>query len=160
MKRLRKKLPEKEYEKPEGAMRALRKTDSEPGYGERELLRRLFRHSPVLKTAYELREELTYISDRGISEDKALREIGIRCRVARLHGMKLSENFLSASEKHTEEITDYFTGRLTGGSAEGSDNKIRVIRHRCYGISDITHLFRRIFTDTEGYSLFGYRGNI
>jgi transposase len=160
MKRLKKKLPEKEYKKLKGAMWALRKTDSELRYDERELLRRLFRYSPVLKTAYELREELTYIFNRRISKDKALKEIGIWCGVVRLHGMKLFENFLSTLEKHMEEITDYFTGRLTSGFAEGLNNKIKVIKRRCYGIFNITHLFQRIFIDTEGYSLFGYRGNI
>jgi len=58
--------------------------------------------------------------------------------------MNLSESFLSTSEKHTEEITDYFSGRLTGGFAEGLNNKIMVIRRRCYGIFDVRHLFQRI----------------
>jgi len=50
-----------------------------------------------------------------------------------------------------EEITDYFTGRQTGGFAEGLNNKIRVIKRRCYGIFNIKHLFQRIFTDTDIY---------
>jgi len=160
MKRLKKKLPGKEYEKLKGAMRALRKNESEPGSDESEVLRKLFRHSPLLKTAYELCGELTYIFNRRISEDKAEREIGIWSEVVRLFGMNLSESFLSASEKYMEEITDYFSGRLTGGFAEGLNSKIRVIKRRCYGIFNVRHLFQRIFIDTEGYSLFGCRGKI
>lgn len=158
MKRLKKKLPEKEYEKLKGAMRALRKNSSEPRRDEREVLISLFRQSPLLKTAYELREELTYIFNRKISEDKARKELGIRSGVVRLFGKNFSENFLPTSEKHTEEITDYFTERFTGGFAEGLNNRIRVIRRRCYGIFNTTHLFQRIFIDTEGYFLFGCRG--
>jgi transposase len=141
-------------------MRALRKNESEPGSDESEVLRKLFRHSPLLKTAYELCGELTYIFNRRISEDKAEREIGIWSEVVRLFGMNLSESFLSASEKYMEEITDYFSGRLTGGFAEGLNSKIRVIKRRCYGIFNVRHLFQRIFIDTEGYSLFGCRGKI
>ncbi|HAO19487.1 MAG TPA: hypothetical protein DCQ37_02690 [Desulfobacteraceae bacterium] len=38
------------------------------------------------------------------------------------------------------------------------NNKIRVIKRRCYGIFNVRHLFQRIFIDMEGYSLFGCRG--
>lgn len=155
MKRLKKKLPEKEYKKPEGAMRALRKKNPEPGSDERDVLRKLSIHSPLPKTAYELCEELTYIFNRMISKQKAKKELGIWAGVVRLSGLNTSENFLRTSEKHMEEITDYFTERLTSGFAEGLNNKIRVIRRRCYGVFNMNHLFQRIFTDPEGYSLFG-----
>lgn len=160
LKRLKKKLPEKEYKKLKGAMWALRKNESELRSDEREVLIRLFRQSPVLKTAYELREELTYIFNRMISKDKAKKEIGIWAGVVRLFGMNLFESFLSTLEKHTEEITNYFTGRLTSGFAEGLNNKIKVIKRRCYGIFNVNHLFQRIFIDMEGYSLFGCRAEI
>jgi transposase len=160
MKRLKKKLPDKEYKKLKGAMWALRKNESELRSYESEVLRRLFRHSPLLKTAYELCGELTYIFNRRISEDKAEREIGIWSEVVRLFGINLSESFLSTSEKHIEEISDYFSGRLTSGFAEGLNNKIRVIKRRCYGIFNVRHLFQRIFIDMEGYSLFGCRRTI
>jgi transposase len=160
MRRLKKKLPEKEYEKLKGAMWALRKKDSEPRSDEREVLRRLFGHSPLLKTAYELCEEPTYIFDRGISKNKAEKEMGIWADVVRLFGMKCSESFLPTSEKRMEEITNYFTERQTSGFAEGLNNRIKVIKRRCYGIFDVRHLFQRIFIDPEGYSLFGCRGKI
>ena len=64
-------MPEKEYKKLKGAMWALRKKNSELRSDEREVLRRLFIYSPMLKTAYELCEELTYIFNRMISKDKA-----------------------------------------------------------------------------------------
>ncbi len=67
-----------------------------------EVLRRLFRQSTVLKTAYGLREELTYIFNRMISKDKAEKEIGIWSGVVRFFGMNLFENFLSMLEKHIE----------------------------------------------------------
>jgi transposase len=160
MKRLKKKLPDKEYKKLKGAMWALRKNESELRSDESEVLRRLFRHSPLLKTAYELCGELTYIFNRRISKDKAKREIGIWSEVVRLFGINLFESFLSTLEKHMEEITNYFSERLTSGFVEGLNNKIKVIKRRCYGIFNVRHLFQRIFIDMEGYSLFGCRGKI
>lgn len=160
MKRLKKKLPEKEYKKLKGAMWALRKNDSELRSDEREVLRRLFRYSPLLKTAYELCGDLTYIFNRRISKDKAKKEIGIWAEVVRLFGMNFFESFLSTLEKHMEEITNYFTERQTSGFVEGLNNKIKVIKRRCYGIFNVNHLFQRIFIDMEGYSLFGCRGKI
>ena len=160
MKRLKKKLPDKEYKKLKGAMWALRKNESELRSDESEVLRRLFRHSPLLKTAYELCGELTYIFNRRISKDKAKKEIGIWAELVRLFGMNLFESFISTLEKHMEEITNYFSERLTGGFVEGLNNKIKVIKRRCYGIFNVRHLFQRIFIDMEGYSLFGCRGKI
>jgi transposase len=61
-----------------------------------------------------------------ISKDKAEKESGIRAKVVRVSGINLFGTFLSASEKHVEEIPDYFNGRLMGGFAEGLNNRIRV----------------------------------
>jgi transposase len=160
MKRLKKELPEKEYGKLKGAMWALRKKDSELRPDGREVLRKVFRHSPLLKTAYELCEELTYIFNRLISKKKARKEIGIWAELVRLNGLNCFRNFLATLEKRMEEITNYFIGRQTGGFAEGLNNKIKVIKRRCYGIFNVKHLFQRIFIDIEGYSLFGGRAEI
>lgn len=160
MKRLKKKLPEKEYKKLKGAMRALRKKDSELRSDETEVLRRLFIHSPLLKTAHELCGELTYIFNRRISKDKAKKEIGIWSGVVRLFGMDCFETFLLTLEKRIEEISNYFTERQTSGFVEGLNNKIRVIKRRCYGIFNVNHLFQRILIDMEGYFLFGCSGKI
>jgi transposase len=160
MKRLKKKLPEKEYKKLKGAMWALRKKDSELRSDEREVLRRVFRYSPLLKTAHELCGELTYIFNRLISKDKAKKEIGIWSELVRLFGMDCFETFLLTLERRIEEISNYFIERQTGGFVEGLNNKIKVIKRRCYGIFNVKHLFQRIFIDIEGYSLFGFRAEI
>jgi hypothetical protein len=33
-------------------------------------------------------------------------------------------------------------------------NKIKVLKRRCCGLSNIAHLFQRLFLDLEGYRLF------
>ena len=50
------------------------------------------------------------------------------------------------------EITNYFIGRDSSGFVEGLNNKIKVIKRRCYGVTNITHLFQRIYLDLVGYS--------
>ncbi len=160
MKRLKKELSEKEYGKLKGAMWALRKKDADLRSDEREVLRRVFRHSPLLKTAHELCGELTYIFNRLISKDKAEKEIGIWSEPVRLFGTDCSETFLLTLERRIEEISNYFIERQTSGFVEGLNNRIRVIKRRCYGIFNVKHLFQRIFIDIEGYSLFGCHGEI
>ncbi len=52
--------------------------------------------------------------------------------------------------------TNYFLRRETSGFVEGLNNKIKVIKRRCYGIYDICRLFQHIWLDAEGRRLFGY----
>ncbi|RKZ89531.1 MAG: hypothetical protein DRR19_11450 [Candidatus Parabeggiatoa sp. nov. 1] len=45
-----------------------------------------------------------------------------------------------------------FDDRHTVKFVEGLNNKIKVIKRRCYGILNIDHWFQRIYLDLEGYS--------
>ena len=154
MKRLKQDLPDEDYKKLKGAMWALRKDESELMQEDREVLRSIFRYSPALKAAYGHCAELTYIFNRNIPKSKAKREIGIRAEMVWLLGLECFEDFLSTLKLRIDEITNYFTDRKTSGFVEGMNNKIKVIKRRCYGIFNIRHLFQRIFIDIEGYSLF------
>jgi len=51
-----------------------------------------------------------------------------------------------------DEITNYFTSRQTGGFVE--DNKVKVIRRRCYENTSLTRLFQRPFLDLGCYRVF------
>jgi transposase len=53
-----------------------------------------------------------------------------------------------------EEITNYFIDQNNSGFVEGLNNKIKVIKRRCYGLTNIKRLFQRLWLDLEGYSLF------
>ncbi|MDM8526026.1 transposase, partial [Desulfococcaceae bacterium HSG8] len=65
----------------------------------------------------------------------------------RSSGLKCFDSFLKTLEKNFGEITNYFISRQTSGFVEGLNNKIKVIKRRCYGITNISNLFRRIFLD-------------
>jgi transposase len=37
---------------------------------------------------------------------------------------------------------------------EGFNNKVKILKRRCYGIFNLNHLFQRIYLDLNGYQLF------
>ena len=53
-----------------------------------------------------------------------------------------------------DHILNYFFARETSGFVEGFNNKIKVLKRRSYGITNVAHLFQRIYLDIEGYRLF------
>jgi len=154
MKRLKKKLTEKEHGKLKGALWALRKSGTDLTHEEREVLRVLFGHSRILRIAYELCNGLTGIFNENITKEDAQSKIGVWMEVVGLFGSDCLVRFILTLNKRPDEITNYFVNRQTGGSVEGLNNKIRVIKRRCYGIFNIRHLFQRIFPDFEGYAIF------
>src|SRR5438034_526573 len=62
--------------------------------------------------------------------------------------------FLKTLPRHWEAITNYFVDLKTSGFVEGFNNKLKVLKRRCYGITNLDHLFQRIFLDLEGYRRF------
>ena len=118
------------------------------------MLENLFEHAPALKTAYELREELTGIFDTAKGKATGSAAIERWQQKVRRSGLKCFDAFLTTLSNWKAEITNYFLDRQTSGFVEGLNNKIKVIKRRCYGIFDVSNLFRRIFLDLRGYALF------
>ena len=152
MKRLKKELPKEEYKKLKGAMWILR-MDIEKLTGEDlEVLKWLFRYSPILELAYKLCNELTAVFDGDYS--KRERKINRWKKRVIKSGLTCFNRFLVTLDKWMDGIINYFISRQTSGFVEGFNNKIKVIKRRCYGILNVKHLFQRIHLDLVGYSLF------
>ena len=64
------------------------------------------------------------------------------------------QNLFDSNFSGAAEIANYFIDRQTSGFVEGLNNKIKVIKRRCYGILNVKHLFQRIHLDLSGYALF------
>jgi transposase len=154
MKRLKKGLSEDEYKKLNGVMWILRKNINELTEEEFKVLRLLFKYSPILKIAHKFCNELTNIFEDDISKSEAKRRINEWKNQVIKSGLTCFNKFISTLDEWMEEITNYFINRQTSGFVEGFNNKIKVIKRRCYGIFNITHLFQRIHLDLVGYSLF------
>jgi transposase len=154
LKRLKQELPPEVYESLKGSLWAFRKNPQDLQREERQVLKRLFRHAPGLKQAYDLREQLTAIFEQNISKAEAQRKIRAWIRRVKKSGLVCFDEFLKTLEHWWEEITHYFVDRASSGFVEGFNNKIKVLKRRCYGIYNLKHLFQRLYLDLEGYRLF------
>jgi transposase len=152
--RLKKELSKEEYQKLNGSMRAFRKNAKDLNREERKTLQSFFEYSPTAKQAYDFREQLTAIFDSTISKEQA--QTKIRCWMQRVRksGLHCFAPFLKLLDTWWEEITNYFIQRENSGFVEGFNNKVKVLKRRCYGIFNLKHLFQRIFLDLHGYRLF------
>jgi transposase len=154
IKRLRKELSRQEYEEIKGAMWPLRKRPEDLKEQEAQVLKRLFERSESLCQAYNLREELTEIFEQELTKAEAREKINQWQEQVRQSGLSCFNPFLTMLDNWMDEITNYFVKRETSGFVEGINNKIKVLKRRCYGIFNLGHLFQRLFLDLEGYRLY------
>jgi transposase len=154
LKRLKTKLTEEEYRSLQGNMWAFRKKRDDLTRKERRVLRKLFRYSPDLKQAYEFREQLSAIFELDISKTDAKQKLRTWIECVEASDITCFNRFIKTLERWFDEITNFFMHRETSGFVEGFNNKIKVLKRRCYGIFNIQHLYQRIFLDLEGYRLF------
>lgn len=156
MRRLKQEVPKEDYAKLKGAMWPFRKKATELEPEEQDVLTRLFTYSPALQQAYAYREELTGIFDTPLSKEAALQQLTDWQLRVRASGLSCYDSFLHTLEKWKEEIANYFLARHNSGFVEGLNNKIKVLKRRCYGIFNLSHLFQRLFLDLEGYQRFAH----
>ena len=154
IRRLKKELSKEEYDEIKGVMWACRKNNLNLNAKERQKLRRLFDYAPKLKLAYSFREELTAIFQMPLTRKQALVRLQKWQNKVQASGLKCFQKFLTTLNNWREEIANYFVKRLSSGFVEGLNNKIKTIKRRCYGLSNVAHLFQRIYLDLEGYRLF------
>ena len=154
LKRLKQELPKAEYQQLKGSLGAFRKNQADLSPEEQERLARLFAYSPELQAAYILREELTTIFNQAQSLPEAQEQIRAWQECVRHSGLSCFDDFLNTLDRWWKEITNYFVHRDSSGFVEGLNNKIKVLKRRCYGLFNLGHLFQRIFLDLEGYRLF------
>ena len=154
LKRLKSELSVQEYELLKGSMWALRKEKQDLTPEEHKTLGRLFRLSPDLKKTYDLQNRLTDIFEERISVKVAKTKIKKWINGVAKSGLHCFDTFINTLGHWWNEILNYFVARETSGFVEGFNNKIKVLKRRCYGITNVVHLFQRIYLDLEGYRLF------
>jgi transposase len=148
MKRLKNSLSEEEYGKLNGVIWALRK--SELSDNEKALLKRVFKHSPKLKEAYQLSNELTKIFNTNTTRNGGIRRLTNWISKVNDSGITAFKTFVGTLSKWMKEIANYFVLGENSGFVEGFNNRIKVLKRRCYGIIDRLHLFQRISLDIGG----------
>ena len=154
LKRLKRELSAPEYKTLKGSMWALRKNPEDLTAEEKRTLKQLFSYSPKLKQAYDLQRRLTAIFNQQISKKVAKNKIRVWIRRVAESGLRCFDNFINTLARWWEEIINYFIDRDSSGFIEGFNNKLKVLKRRCYGLFNQKHLFQRIYLDLEGYRLF------
>jgi transposase len=152
--RLKRALPKEAYQTLNGSFHAFRKNAKDLNKEERKILRRFFEHSASAQQAYVLREQLTAIFEMNLSKKQAQAKIRHWIQRVQKSGLACFDDFLKLLSAWWEEITNYFIQRQNSGFVEGFNNRIKVLKRRCYGIFNLQHLFQRIYLDLHGYRLF------
>ena len=154
LKRLKEELPEETYLELKGSLWACRKKYEDLRPEERKVRKLLFEHAPNLKLAYSLQDQLSAIFDQSISKKVAKTRIQTWKKRVQASELKCFDRFIKTLERWWEGILNFFVARRNSGFVEGFNNKLKVLKRRCYGIYNLKHLFQRIFIDLEGYRLF------
>jgi transposase len=152
---LKAQLTKDEYQFLKGTMWPFRRAAKDLTAEEKARLALLLELAPDLRQAYELREKLTAIFARPHSKDSGTAALKRWMKQVRASGLTCFDGFLKTLETWLDEITNYFVARLTSGFVEGFNNKVKVLKRRCYGITNLKHLFQRLYLDLEGYRLYG-----
>lgn len=156
LRRLKRELPKEDYAALKGAMWALRKSPEDLSPQDRQVLKRLFGYSSDLKRAHDFQQQLTAIFDRPLTQTSAKASLRAWIKRVRQSGLVCFDAFLGTLETWWEDITAFFVARANSGFVEGLNNKLKVLKRRCYGLVNRQHWFQRIFLDLEGYRWLGF----
>lgn len=154
MRRLKKELPAGEYREVQGLLWLFRRRGETLSDEEWARLDRLLVYSPKLERAYRFREELTEILDTAHTKQSGKAALASWAKRVKKSGLQEFESFVGTLERWEEEISNYFVSRQTSGFVEGMNNRIKVLKRRCYGIFNVGRLFQRLSLDLHGYARF------
>ena len=154
VRRLRTTLPKEEQSVLDKTLWPLRKAAADLTDDEQSRLDGLLALSVPLAHAYRLREELTTIFATADSKADALQRIEQWREQVNDSGVTCFASFLKLLDSWQDRITNYFHSRQTSGFVEGFNNKLKVLKRRCYGMTNTTRLFQRLTLDMEGYRRF------
>jgi transposase len=154
VRRLKQELPKEQHADLKQTLWPFRKRAADLEPSERERLDRLLASSPALAQAYTLREQLTSIFDTARSKADGMRRIGLWRRRVEKSGLTCFDGFLKLLDSWLDLIANYFIAHQTSAFVEGLNNKLKVLKRRCYGLQNVVRLFQRLTLDLEGYRRF------
>ena len=155
--RLRKTWSKEQYKELEGVLWLLRKRPDDLTEKDQETLDQLFQYSPLLQRADQLKNELTALLDIDLDRRRGKQRITGWMNRVKKSSVDCFDTFLKTLETYKNEVANYFLDRLTSGFVEGLNNKIKVIKRRCYGLKNIGHLFQHLYLDLCGYALYAHQ---
>ena len=154
IRRLKTELPKAAQDDLKHTLWPFRKRPSDLDEEEQARLDGLLVHSPPLQQAYKLREQLTTIFDTARSKKDGLRRIGFWRQRVEKSGLTCFDGFLKLLDTWQDLIANYFINRQSSGFVEGLNNKLKVLKRRCYGLRNVVRFYQRLTLDLEGYRRF------
>jgi transposase len=154
VRRLKKELPKEAAAGFKHTLWPFRKRSDALETAEQERLETLLAYSPPLRQAYALREQLTAIFDTARSKADGLRRLRLWRRRVEKSELTCFDPFLSLLDRWLDLVANYFISHHTSSFVEGLNNKLKVLKRRCYGLQNVSRLFQRLTLDLEGYRLF------
>ncbi len=154
LKRLGKELTDAEYVQLKPAIAILRKQKDYFTETEKPIVEKLFELSPKLKLAYHFSRKLSGIFDSHITPEIAKEKMVEWIGTVTHSELNCFNTFIKTLTKYQNQITNYFIHRNNSGFVEGFNNKVKVLKRRYYGLSNVTKLFQRLTLDTLGMNRF------
>ncbi len=154
LKRLRKKLTDKEYAQLKPAIAILKQQKDYFTESEKPTIEQLFNLSPKLKQTYQFSRNLSGIFDSHITSEEAKGKMTEWIETVTNSELNYFNKFIKILTHYQEQISNYFIHRHNSGFVEGFNNKVKVLKRRCYGLSSAVSLFRRLILDTLGMNRF------
>jgi len=154
MKRLKKELSSEEYAKLNNMMWIVRKKYECLSHTEKDQLNLLYKHSLKLKEMHRAALKLTHIFNTHQSRKVAFTKLNRWIDFVQKSGLLCFDGFIKTLTKYKSTILNYFKSRKNSGFVEGLNNKIKVLKRRCYGVFKTETLFQRLFLDLKGYEMF------
>ena len=154
MARLKAELPSEEYAKLEGMMWILRKNHECLSEANKTSLELLYKYSPILKKAHTYALRLTHIFNTNTNKKSAISKINRWIKSVEKSDLKIFNGFIITLNKYKPYISNYFKDRKNSGFVEGLNNKIKVLKRRCYGLFNTESLFQRLFLDLQGSAIY------
>lgn len=154
LRRLRAILPKEQQGDLKHILWPSRKHEVDLNDEERSKLERFLCYSPALKQAIRLRDELTTIFDTARGRLEGLRRIHFWRQRVKKSELHCFDAFLVLLDNWQYLIANYFIDHHTSAFVEGLNNKIKVIKRRCYGLQNIGRLFQHLTLALDGYRRF------
>lgn len=154
---LKQELAEQEYKQIIGATKILRRAKECLTDDEKRIVSSVFTYSPELMEAYSLAIKLTQTFNTHLTKKEATVKFSEWILLVSKSKLTCFKKFIATLKKWKNEIANYFVSRHTSAFVEGLNNKIKVLKRRCYGIYDLKHFFQKLFLDLSGYELYAIK---
>jgi transposase len=145
MTRLNKTLSSEDYALLEGMMWILRKKHEYLSEADKDKLSLLYKYSPLLKKTHKFALKLTQIFNTHSTRSSAMSKINRWIAHVEKSGLVCFKTFIKTLTKYKPYIGNYFKPSKNSGFVEGLNNKIKVMKRRCYGLLSTETIFQRFF---------------